>query len=574
MFKKISIELLLLLLTFQTIYTRIITTNDLKDALSQVNPGDTIELKSGKYVFSYNTLKNGTKENKIKIKSAPNADVTFTGSSDRCVFEAESIHDVIFEGPMSIDGALCGFKFKHCYNINITDVRFFDIQQQAIVVSGYNITIYNNKIYGCVLENSYTAKSKISGWKQCVAILGTKEWSSYGVTVENNTISFSYGEALYLVNCHETVVAHNEITNGLSANIYIDSGFEMDIDGNILRVNSTQYDNKYGSACGIAMTSDIGIYGLHNINITNNIILGTRIGINYFITNNRTGYHNVRILHNTLWNVHVTPISFSQPDLKFTSVFGCELKNNFIYFEGAKELAPKKAWELGYNFYYNTVQVPTIYSDDTSKAEKNLELNTVFNQINGCNDYYNQDLKPDCLRPSKQPGKLKLFHSGKPLKPRVQYDKVYCRRNDYTPSIGAFEFPEGCSGGIDPDPTDAPVPYRDYDVRFNITYCTSGYRVMKIVGSFCYWNVGKVEPMTQDKKCNWSYIFKDGTTLEFKYKFVEAIGNSAYKVESDPHREFKGKALAELVRKSPTGKYEDCDYTTSGDIITLVCTWR
>ena len=112
------------------------------------------------------------------------------------------------------------------------------------------------------------------------------------------------------------------------------------------------------------------------------------------------------------------------------------MKNNFIYFEGSKEFEPKNAWDLGYNYYYNTTKVPTIYSDTTSKAEKNLTLSTVFNQINGCKDYYNKDLNPDCLRPSKHPDKLKLYQSGTALKPRVREDKVYCQRNYYTPSIG------------------------------------------------------------------------------------------------------------------------------------------
>ena len=567
----IYISLLLLLISFQSIYSRIITTNDLKEALSQANPGDTIELKSGKYSDFPYSLKNGTWDKKIKITPAPNAWVYFEGKSSSCVFEDMFIHDVIIEGPMDIYSAYCGIKLMNSSNINITKLAFFEMKQHAILISGHNNIIYKNKIYGCQEENKYTAKSKTSGWGQCVAIWGVKQGiPSTHNTVLENIISFSYGESLYFFNCEYCRAENNEITNGLSANIFIDSSKNITISQNILRVNSTEYDNKYGSACGIAMSPD-DEHPISYIYIINNIFLGTRIGIYFSLPDIGGAYDNVRIIHNTLWNVHVTPIWFQKPKSKIYNTFGCEMKNNFIYFEGAKEFEPKKAWTLGYNFYYNTAQVPTIYSDNTSKAENNLTLDTVFNQIGGCKNYYDKDLEPNCLRPSKHPGKLKLFQSGKAVIPRVQYDKVYCRRNDYTPSIGAFEFPEGCSGDVEP-PTD--IPYDDYDVRFNITYCTSGYRVMKIVGSFCNWNVKSAINMTQVKNCNWTATMRDGTNLEFKYKFVEAIGGSAYKIESDPYREFEGSALAKQVRKNSTGKYEGCDYTTSGNLITLVCTWR
>ena len=578
MYKKISMALFLLLIAFQSIYTKVITTYSLEVALREVEPGDIIELKSGTYRVIQYQFKNGTKKERITIRPAPNAEVYFEGptSSYDCVFEATGLQYVTFEGPINIVGANCGFKFLKSYSVNITEIRFFDIKGQAIVISGTDNVLYKNQIYGCVTDNRYTAKTRTSGWSKCVSVSG-----GCCHTIKNNTISFSFGESLYLANVSSTVVAHNEITNGLNANIYINSSKHIDIDGNILRVNSTEYDNKYGAACGIAMTN-VNNYVVRSINITNNIIIGTRIGIHYFMQDVKGGYEFISISHNTLWNVHVTPIWFENPEKDHSYGVGSELKNNFIYFEGAKELEPKKFWKIGYNLYYNTNEVPSIYSDTTSQAAKDLPLNTVFNKINGCSDYFNQDLKPECLRPSKEPGKLQLFQSGTAaLKEKVLEDIAYCRRNSDSPSIGAFEFTEGCSGGLLP-PTDTPItdapitdaPIRDYDVRFNITYCTEEYHLMRIVGSFCNFHVASAEPMIQDKKCHWTYTFKDGTTKEFRYKFVDSVEGSAYKVENDPFRMFKGKELAKLVSKNIVGKYEDCDYSISGDIVTLVCTWR
>ena len=76
---------------------------------------------------------------------------------------------------------------------------------------------------------------------------------------------------------------------------------------------------------------------------------------------------------------------------------------------------------------------------------------------------------------------------------------------------------------------------------------------MKLVGSYCNWNVGSALNMTQVKSCNWTATIREGTSLEFKYKFVEAIGSSAYKIENDPYRIFKGSALAYAARKNPKG---------------------
>lgn len=41
-------------------------------------------------------------------------------------------------------------------------------------------------------------------------------------------------------------------------NIYLDASKNILIEGNILRVTSDAYDTKWGSACGIGMSSESG----------------------------------------------------------------------------------------------------------------------------------------------------------------------------------------------------------------------------------------------------------------------------------------------------------------------------
>ena len=562
--------LLILFAIFQLINSRIISTNDLKDALSQAEPGDVIELKSGTYRDVPYTLKNGTWGYPIKIKSAANAEVIFEGDPNKSMFEAYYVHDVVIEGPMKLYTALHGFKILNSTNINITGLYMADMKRQAILMSGHNNKIIKNRIDGCVWENQGKAKTMTSGWGQCVAIWGVRNGIfSTNTIVEENIIQFSFGEGLYFLNCDNCRAYKNNITNALSNNIYIDSSKNIDIDGNILKVNDTYYNNKYGKAGGIGMSPDYPISEIQNINITNNIIIGTRIGISFFTMGAGGGYNNVKIFHNTLWNVDVTPIWFKKPT---TGAYRCEMKNNFIYYDGAIEFEPKSAWEISNNYFYNISSVPNIYSGPNSKAAKSLDLKTVFNQEKICTNYYDPDVKIDCLRPSKEPGILNLYQSGISLKYSVPFDIYHCTRSKYNPSIGAFEFPEACSEDIEPPDTD--TPEEEYEVRFNITYCTSGSRVIKMVASTCGWNVANCPEMTQYMNCIWVLGLRNALKENFTYKFVVANGNSAYLWESDPFRQFNGQNLITLAKKSPNGKYEDCIYSKIGNVIYLQCFWR
>ena len=575
MSKQIYTLFFLLIGLLQIINSRTITTTNLHDALSQAEPGDTIEIKSGIYRDHPYHLKNGTNKKPIKIKTAPNAGVFFKGNPSQCIFEADFVEFVLIEGPMVLSDALCGFKISNSAGFNITGVSIYNMRQQAIsITNGVLFNISQNIIQGCLLESKETAKRKTNGNIKCVEVN-----SGAFIFMYRNNISFSYGEPIYISNCFGGAIIKNEITNGNFANIYIDSSKDIVIYFNLLRINSTEYNNKYGKACGIALSSE-NYYSIFQsdktkiisgINITSNIFIGTRMGIYYFTESNEGTYNEIKILFNTLWNIENAPILFKRP--KNDSPDGCEMKNNFIYFDGAGELEPKSAWQIVSNYYYNTPTVPSIYYDQFSKAEQDIPLDTIFNQIKGCENYYDLNLNPECLRPSKTPGKLNLYHSGIPIlsiRMETYVDFGLCNRSLFTPSVGAFEYPEGCQD--DTEPTD--IPQENYDVRLNITYCTFG-DLMKIYGTFCNWDSNKAITMIEDEHCKWSTIFKDGTSLNFIYKFIKYNNNNNInELESDPFRIFDGELLAKYAKNNTNGKYGDCDYFTSGNLITLVCSWH
>ena len=351
-------------------------------------------------------------------------------------------------------------------------------------------------------------------------------------------------------------------------NIYLDASRNILIEGNVLRVNSNAYDSKYGNACGVGLASESGNeYDIINVLVQNNVIIGTRMGI-YFFLIGTGGYDNIKILHNTLWKVSVTPIWFSQPNNKPTN---CEMRNNFIYYENQIEFAPKSSWVIGSNYYYNIPDVPSMYSDTErgSRAAGTLTLSTVFNSdIGNCN-YNDRNIDAECLRPSPTPDDwLNLYQSGTKPSVEVPTDFAGCTRSTTTPSIGAYEFSIGCKS----DPVIDPVEV-DFKVKFKINYCTTGSETIKMVGEFCSWTVSKGYSLTNEGSCNWSYTI-DEPAASFKYKFVVANGNTASKWESDPNRLFSLSALAKAVNSSSSGKYENCSYTKSSDLVTLTCSWR
>ena len=73
-------HLILTLILFSLINSKLIPTNDLNAALSEAEPGDIIELKSGIYRDVPYNLKSGLQGKPIKIKSAAKADVVFSGT--------------------------------------------------------------------------------------------------------------------------------------------------------------------------------------------------------------------------------------------------------------------------------------------------------------------------------------------------------------------------------------------------------------------------------------------------------------------------------------------------------------
>jgi len=554
--------------------SKIIQTKDLSSALSSASPGDTIELESGIYNLVPYRLKSGTKDNPIILKAAEGSNVVFEGINSLCIFDFSGVSYASIEGPFELKDALCGVKAMDVSNIKISGLKIHNTQQHGIVISGENNLVTNNEIYDCVLENKLVGKSLDGGWSQCVSSWGKNYNSGFSQNIifENNYIHDAYGEGLDFLKCDNCSAIKNNITNGFSMNIYLDASKNILIEGNILRVTSDAYDTKWGSACGIGMSSESGNeYNIENIIIKNNIIIGTRMGIYFFQIGDGSGYSNVKILFNTMWYVSVAPLWFREPK---NSPTDCELINNFMYVDWYQDMIPKEAWYISNNYYYNKMSVPSQYSDTNvnggSRAAETLDLSTVFNNKNGNCNYFDKNIDVECLRPSPNPNDwLKLYHSGTKPSIEIMEDFSGCKRSENTPSIGAYEYPNGC---IESKDEEIDTDTDEIEVKFRINYCTSGNEVVKMVGEFCSWDVSKAITFKNEGNCDWSYTF-DNQNTSFEYKFIISNGSSA-KWESGANRIFNLSSLIKSAKSNPKGTYQNCAFVQNGKVITLTCSWK
>ena len=222
-----SILSLILLLIFSMINSKLIPTNDLKLALSEAEPGDIIELKSGIYRDAPYSLKSGSQGKPIIIRSATYADIVFSGNQNSCIFNGEETSYISIEGPMVFKNALCGIEILNGYSINITGIIVTDMKEHGIVISGKNLYIYNNTISSCSLKTKEIPAEQRHGysgqWKPGIEICERNYYNlnSINITIKDNIIRDSYGEGIRINYCDECVIIKNNITNTLNMSIYI-----------------------------------------------------------------------------------------------------------------------------------------------------------------------------------------------------------------------------------------------------------------------------------------------------------------------------------------------------------------
>lgn len=171
-----------------------------------------------------------------------------------------------------------------------------------------NLTIRNNRVYDCVLENA--GRTMKEHWSQAVSTT-----YSSGVTITGNRIRQNYGEGIALIVSERGLVRQNELYDNYSVEIYLDNARASIVDRNYITTTGDHRFFRNGAAAiGIACANEPYRYStpLRDLTITNNIVLWARWGFYYGNYGTGGGLQNVRVANNTFnqssdLSLHIAP---------------------------------------------------------------------------------------------------------------------------------------------------------------------------------------------------------------------------------------------------------------------------
>jgi hypothetical protein len=285
-----------------------------------------------------------------------------------------------------------GISVYESEHITIQHNRVHHTQTRAIGGGGDHITFAYNHIWEAVLENENNAYNSRGGWAGALASYGREDGSpSTNIVMRGNLIHNVWGEGIIALRAIGFVVEDNTIFDAFSVNIYIDKVRDGRFEGNYLYSTSNAYnrsDRPY-PASGITIANE-GAQPDHpvaeDLLITNNVIVGTGAGINYWHypyapTFAGNTYLNITITHNVIMGTQFTAVAIDEvPTLLYDAPSGILLANNII-FAGkngrAITLGNPEAWTIRHNVWPDGL--PS-YGDPTGLA---IEPEFVNPQLGG-----------------------------------------------------------------------------------------------------------------------------------------------------------------------------------------------
>ena len=341
--------------------------NNLANDLDSIQPGDVLELQTISFVGKTVPVKikglKGTKEAPIIIRPVPGRSAVFKGDKlklkpEEAFVRFEDLSYVNIEGPIVIKNSAgrC-LEIVNSNDVNVQELQVFNCSYQGIIVSGERIEVKKSEIYDTALSNkervldkSYPAVSSIA------SIQDGKRFMSTEIAFEQNYIHDNYGEGIYLSFCSYCRINLNNVVNSFSVGIIADSSQFTEINQNIIRVNTTNFDTRDGVSDCIALSNensneeddDFTIENSKDFWIMNNLLISCGMGIGYYESGSEKTYTNIKIFHNTMWNIHFEPLRFLQEPSeeheekakkkgqKPSESRGNQIINNVIYFKDPK----------------------------------------------------------------------------------------------------------------------------------------------------------------------------------------------------------------------------------------------
>jgi hypothetical protein len=291
-----------------------------------LRPGDTVYVRGGVYREELVITRSGTPEAPITFRSFPGESVILDGSglslapTDQVVLLWNVAH-VRFRGFEIRNSSGRGLGVVDSSDVVVRDNDVHDVQAQAMVGSGTDLTFTGNEIYRAVLTNA-AGGSRI-GWPAVLSTwLRSDGTRSTNVTFDANNIHDCWGEGIIALHANRVQIVRNVVRDVWSVSIYVDNAAEVDVRANQMDRTTDAYNRNGWPAYGILLANEFydGVESrpIEDIRIADNTIARTSSAVAYWHDGRRTAgntYRNVLVQRNTMQDTTGSPFAMDDvPD--------------------------------------------------------------------------------------------------------------------------------------------------------------------------------------------------------------------------------------------------------------------
>lgn len=306
----------------------------LSKAVSQVEAGDTVYVRGGKYSLQNGVWigKSGTSSAHIVFQSYPGETAILDGknmpdNNDVLTLGGEYIDIKNFEARNATRIGINIWGGKH---IQILNNIVHDSKGAGILMSYTDsskitdILVDGNTVYNNCLNNSDRTKSE--GWPSGIAADGDGD-----IRITNNTVYNNYGEGIGSW-ASDGLISGNRVYDNYSVEVYLTNTTNTTVEKNLIyTLNNSKFYRFNQPASGIQLANEGTTNKLDKNRIINNIVIGGREGLSYYsIYGYGGGLKNTIIANNTFYKA-TRPLVLIEQDAGHKNTV---IANNIFYQTG------------------------------------------------------------------------------------------------------------------------------------------------------------------------------------------------------------------------------------------------
>jgi hypothetical protein len=269
--------------------------------------GDTLVVRGGTYRESITVWrKHGAAGRPITISAQRGEKPVIDGSGTRsnAVVSITSSSFITLDAFEVRNGPHAGVLVYESQNIAVRWNDVHDCQTHGIGIlsdrrgATHDVLVEGNIVKRCVLSN-FSGRAR-HGWQQALSANGCSR-----VTIVKNYVHENFGEGIDYILSDGGTIAHNQLWDNFSVNIYLDNARNTLVDANFITTgwarNPAQHFRGGLPAGGIDTANERYKFQrpLDALSIINNVVIGTSSGFRYRDAEFGGGLHHTVIANNT-----------------------------------------------------------------------------------------------------------------------------------------------------------------------------------------------------------------------------------------------------------------------------------